>query len=122
MGWRVLRNRYVLVLGPLALATVAWNLYVAAHAHGVLDGRVIGPDGRPVPDATVTLFERTLTTLEPRSTTRTGPDGRFRFTGHRAHHLVLEAAKDGVGHSPRVSLRLYFRGQDFSAVEPLRLR
>jgi hypothetical protein len=118
---RVLRNRYVLVLGLLSLATVAWNLYVAAHAHGIVTGRVIGPDGQPVAEATVTLFERTLTTLEPRSTTRTGPDGRFRFTGHRAHHLVLEAAKGGVGRSPRVSFRLYFRGQDLAA-ESLHLR
>ena len=116
-----LRNRYVVVLGTLALLTAAWNAYVALHDDGLILGRVVGPDGRPVPGATVRLQERTLTTLEPRATAVTGPAGEFRFTRHRLHHLVLEAAKDGVGRSPRVPVRLYFRGQNHTLLAPLRL-
>jgi protocatechuate 3,4-dioxygenase beta subunit len=117
----VLGSRYVLVLGLTAFVTAGWNLYVSRHNQGLVQGRVVGPDGRPVGGATVTLFERTLTTREPRAATRTDADGAFRFTGHRAHHLVLEAAKDGVGSSPRITSRLYFRGQNVVLPEPLRL-
>jgi hypothetical protein len=111
----------VVVLGALALTTAAWNVYVLFHDDGRLTGRVVGPDGQPVAGALVRLQERTLTTLEPRATALTGPDGTFRFTGHRLHHLVLEAAKDGVGRSPRVAVRLYFRGQNHTLPSPLRL-
>ena len=121
MGRRSLGNRYVIVLGSLALATGAWNLYVVAHRHGVVEGRVLAADGAPVADALVTLRERTLTTLEPRATTRTGPDGLFRFAGQQAHHLVLDAVKDGLGASARTTVRRYFRGQDVVLGEPLRL-
>ncbi len=119
--WRVLGNRYVLVCGLTAFVAAGWNLYVTRHNQGLVQGRVVGPDDRAVAGATVTLFERTLTTRELRAATRTDVDGGFRFTGHKAHHLVLEAAKDGVGWSPRTAYRLYFRGQNLVLPEPLRL-
>ncbi len=121
MSRRILGNRYVVVFGLIALLTAGWNLYVARHSQGLVQGQVVGPDGQPVAGATVTLFERTLTTLEPRATTRTGRDGGFRFTGQNVHHLVLDASKDGLGRSARAAFRLYFRGQNLVLREPLRL-
>jgi hypothetical protein len=109
---RLLRNRYVVVFGSLALITGAWNAYVALHDDGIIVGSVVTADGRPVGGATVALYERTLTTLEPRATVTTSDDGRFVFTGRRFHHFVLEARKDGVGAAPRTAHRLYFRGQN----------
>jgi protocatechuate 3,4-dioxygenase beta subunit len=109
---RLLRNRYVVVFGSLVLVTAAWNAYVALHNDGIVAGRVVTTDGRPVPGATVALYERTLTTLEPRASATTGDDGRFLFKGLKAHHLVLEARKDGAGTAPRTAYRLYFRGQN----------
>ena len=121
MWRRALGNRYVVVFGLIAAVAAAWNLYVARHDQGLVQGRVVGPDGRPVVAATVTLFERTLTTLEPRATVQTGPDGGFRFAGQRAHHLAVEARKEGIGRSHRTAFRLYFRGQNLVLPAPLQL-
>ncbi len=118
---RWLLNRYVVVFGTIAAVIFSWNVYVATHDDGRIAGMVVGPDGRPVPGATVTLRERTLTTLEPRATVRTGERGEFLLTGQRVHHFVLEAQKEGVGASPRTAFRLYFRGQNFTLPVPLRL-
>ena len=117
-----MRNRYVVVFGALALATAGWNGYVALHDNGRIAGRVVAADGRPVAGATVSLYERTLTTLEPRATTTTEVDGAFLFTGQRLHHFVLEARKTGVGVAPRSAHRLYFQGQDVTLPAPLALR
>jgi hypothetical protein len=118
---RWLLNRYVVVFGAIAVFTFAWNVYVATHDDGRIAGVVVGRDGQPVAGATVTLRERTLTTLEPRATVRTGERGEFLLTGQRVHHFVLEAQKEGVGVSPRTAFRLYFRGQNFTLPVPLRL-
>src|SRR5262245_57836683 len=118
---RMLLNRYTIVFGGIAVAVIAWNLYVATHSDGRIAGQVVGPDGRAVAGARVTLREKTLTTLEPRATAETDGGGRFAFEGQRAHHFVLEASKDGVGQSERTAYRLAFRGQDLSISEPLRL-
>lgn len=82
---------------------------------------MVGPDGRPVAGARVTLSERTLTTLEPRAAVETGADGVFRFAGQPAHHFALEARKDGIGVAPRSLYRRWFRGQNLRLREPLRL-
>jgi hypothetical protein len=74
-----------------------------------------------VAGAIVTLRERTLTTLEPRATTRTDAAGAFIFAGQNLHHFALDAQKDGVGASTRSLFRLYFRGQSFTLLAPLRL-
>src|SRR5262249_8516681 len=120
--WRRLPGkRYAVVFGLIAVATGAWNLYVIRHDRGLVTGRVLDAAGQPAVGATVALFERTLTTLEPRATTETDENGRFQFRGQPAHHLVLEARKAGGGASPRTAFRRYFRGQDVVLAEPLRL-
>ena len=40
---RLLVNRFVLVPGAIAAAILAWNLYVASHDHGIVEGRVLEP-------------------------------------------------------------------------------
>ena len=114
-------RRYVLLLGLVGVGTAGWNAYVALHDDGLVEGRVVGPDGRGVAGARVTLSERTLTTLEPRATVETGADGAFRFVGQPAHHFALEARKDGVGAAPRALYRRWFRGQNLRLREPIRL-
>ena len=121
MGRGRLINRYVLLLGFLVLGAAGWNGYVALHDDGLVEGRVVGPDDRPVPGARVTLSERTLTTLEPRATVDTDAGGGFRFVGQPAHHFALEARKDGIGVAPRSLYRRWFRGQNLRLREPLRL-
>jgi Carboxypeptidase regulatory-like domain len=118
---RLLRNRYVVMLGALALLTAAWNGYVATRNDGIVEGRVVDAAGRPLAGATVILHERTLTTLEPRARATTGPDGTFRFEGQPAHHLVLVAEKAGLGATPRLGYRRWFRGQNLVLPAPLRL-
>jgi hypothetical protein len=117
----VLGNRYVVVLGVAALLVSGWNVWVALHDDGIVRGRVVDANGRPVAGATVTFWEKTLTTLEPRAATRTEPDGRFVFTGQAAHHFALQAEQEGHA-SPRTLYRRYFRLQNFVLHEPLRLR
>ena len=107
----LLLNRYTVVLGAIAVIAIAWNLYVATHNDGRIAGRVVGPDGQAVAGATVTLRERTLTTLEPRATVETDGAGGFAFTGQRIHHFVLEAAKSGVGKSERPPIGWRFAGR-----------
>jgi len=120
--WRpLLGNRYTIVFGLIAVGAAAWNLYVIRHDQGRVEGRVLDAGGRPAAGATVALYERTLTTLEPRATAETDGEGRFRFTGQPAHHFVLEAKKSGDGQSPRTSVRRYFRGQNLVLTKPLRL-
>jgi len=118
---RLLGNRYTIVFGLAAAGAAAWNLYVVRHDQGLVEGRVLDAGGRPAAGATVALYERTLTTLEPRATVETDGEGRFHFAGQPAHHFVLEAKKPGGGQSPRTTVRRYFRGQNLVLAEPLRL-
>jgi hypothetical protein len=118
---RLLLNRFVLVPGAIAAAMLAWNLYVATHDNGVVEGRVVDSRGEPVPDATVTLWVLNFTTYVEKARTRAGADGRFRFEHNESHNLQLAAEKPGAGRSARVPLRLYFKGQDTVLREPLRL-
>jgi hypothetical protein len=121
-GWRGwLINRATLTFGTIALIALGWNLYVAAHDDGILQGRVVDAEGRPVTDAAVVLNERTIVSLAPIAEARTDQTGRFRFERHDRHALVLTASKDGVGASPRVEVRLYFRNQNRTLADPLTL-
>jgi hypothetical protein len=121
-GWRGwLINRVTLTFGAIALIAVGWNLYVAAHDDGILKGRVVDAAGQPVTDAAVVLNERTIVSLAPIAETRTDQAGHFRFERHDRHALVLTASKDGVGTSPRVEVRLYFRNQNRTLADPLTL-
>ena len=121
-GWRGwLINRVTLTFGTLALVVLGWNLYVAAHDDGILQGTVVDAAGQPVADAAVVLNERTIVSLAPIAETRSDAAGHFRFERHDRHALVLTASKDGVGASPRVEVKLYFRNQNRTLADPLTL-
>ncbi|MCP5371264.1 MAG: carboxypeptidase regulatory-like domain-containing protein [Hyphomicrobiales bacterium] len=117
----LLFNRATLSLAALAVAVGLWNVYVAAHDDGLLAGRVVGPDGRPVAGAKVTLLQQILVGYERIESTTTDGRGAFRFTRHNQHKPVLLAEKDGVGASARTPVRLYFRNQNRVLAQPLRL-
>lgn len=119
MGWLV--NRVTITFAAIAVVILLWNLYVAQHDDGILAGTVIGPDARPVPGAEVVLSERTIVSLDPIAETLTDDDGRFQFTRHDRHRVVLTASKPGVGASGRLEVRLYFRNQNRELDEPLQL-
>jgi hypothetical protein len=121
-GWRGwLLNRVTLTFGTLALVVLGWNLYVAAHDDGILQGTVVDAAGQPVADAEVVLNERTIVSLAPIAETRSDAAGHFRFERHDRHALVLTASKAGVGASPRVEVKLYFRNQNRTLAAPLEL-
>lgn len=114
-----LRSRWVVVPGLLAFVTLGWNLYVGANATGVIEGQVVDRNGRPVEGATVTLFNRSFITNDPRQRTVTGADGRFRFENNDSHAVQLEAELAGAARSERVTLRLWFRAQERRLERPL---
>jgi hypothetical protein len=114
--------RYLWVAAGLVLLIGGCNVWVALHDDGIVRGRVVLPDGQPAAGATVSFWEKTLTTLERRTATETGADGGFVLTGQPAHHFALQAEKSGLGASPRTLFRRYFRGQNLVLDEPLRLR
>ena len=88
---------------------------------GIVRGRVVGPDDRPVAGAKVILSEKSLLVTAPRDSAMTDAKGEFMFKGHKFYHLYLEAAKEGVGRvSPR-EYHLYFKGQNMTLKAPLRL-
>lgn len=118
---RWLRNRWVVVPGLLALLVLGWNLYAAARANGVVEGRVVDAQGNPVAGASVTLFNRSFITSEPRQQATTAADGSFRITGNASHAIQLLAAAPGFTPTPRKTVRLLFRAQDVHMTEPLRL-
>jgi hypothetical protein len=121
-GWRrILLNRFVLVPGVIVLAIAIWNVYVATHNNGLLAGRVIDLAGRPVADATVSLWTFNFTTYEEKDRVKTDADGVFRFTNNPSHRIQISAEKPGVGRSPRIPVFLYFRAQDTTLDQPLRL-
>jgi hypothetical protein len=107
---------------PVVLGVVigAWNLYVALHAHGLLEGRVVDAAGKPVDGATVTLFVHDFVTQVEKAKTRTDATGEFRFTDNDSHLIQLQAT-DGTMASPRITVRLWFRAQDRVLGEPLHL-
>ena len=121
LWWRLLLNRFVLVPGAIAAAILAWNIYVATHDNGIVEGLVVDPKGEPVAGASVALWVLNFTTYVEHAHTRTGADGRFRFDGNASHNIQLAAEKAGVGRSARVPVRLYFKAQDATLSEPLRL-
>jgi hypothetical protein len=121
MTWRrLLLSRFFLVPVVLTLGIAGWNVYVDLHAHGLLQGTVVDATGRPVPDATVILSVHDFVTQVEKARTRTDDAGRFRFTDDNSHLIQLEAQTKTVT-SPRVTIRLWFRGQDREVAQPLRL-
>ena len=117
---RVLLSRFVIVPMVIAIAVGIWNAYVALHAHGLLSGRVVDAAGRPVGGATVVLFAHDFVTQVEKERTSTDPSGSFRFSANDSHLVQLQA-QEGKLFSPRVTIRLWFRGEDRILREPLRL-
>lgn len=118
---RIVRHRFVAVPLLIVVAVLGWNAYVATHDDGIVRGVVLGPDGRPLAGATVTMMEQNFTTNSDRGKTMTREDGAFEFTDNRSHNIQLRAEKQGVGRSDVVVVRLYFRAQDVTLREPLRV-
>ena len=118
---RWLLNRFVLVPGVLVVLAAGWNVWVVTHDHGIVSGRVVDADGNPVAGAEVKLWVFNFATFDGRPTTRSRADGSFEFTDNPSHNIQLSAEKPGVGRSPRIPVRLYFRSEDVMLREPLRL-
>ena len=118
--WSWLTSRFVLVPAVMAAAIGLWNLYVGAHNGGIIEGAVVDPAGRPVVGAEVVVLRQNVTTFSEAARATTDPQGRFRFDDNRWHHVQLFAEKDGI-RSERTTLRLWFKAQDASLAEPLRL-
>jgi hypothetical protein len=118
----VLRHRFVAVPFAIAIVVAVWNVYVAEHDDGIVRGEVVGPDGRPVAGATVSMMEQNFTTNSDRGKTTTRTDGTFEFTDNRSHNIRLRAEKPGLGRSDLVVVRLYFRAQNVTLREPLRIK
>jgi len=122
MRWRpLILNRFVLVPGGIVAAALAWNVYVSFHNGGVIEGRVVDPSGKPVVGAQVTLLVLNVTTFADNAQAKTDAEGRFRFTGNPSHHVQLQA-ESPTGRSERLTLRLWFKGQDLDLTDPLVLR
>jgi protocatechuate 3,4-dioxygenase beta subunit len=118
MRW--LRSRWVIVPGGMLVVVALWNLYVAANAGGIVEGTVVDSQGAPVAGARVSLYERSFITNDEKQHTVTGPDGHFRFEGNTSHAIQLQAEGPG-GRSDRMNLRLWFRAQNRTLDEPLRV-
>lgn len=118
MSW--LRSRWVIVPGGILAVVALWNLYVAAHAGGIVEGRVLDAAGAPVPGASVLLYERAFITNNEKQRTLTDADGRFRFEGNASHAIQLQAEGAG-GRTERMTVRLWFRAQNRTLAQPLRL-
>lgn len=118
-GW--LLNRFVLVPGLLILIGAGWNAWVVTHNHGIVTGRVLDANGAPVDGADVKLWVFNFATFEVKASTTTRPDGSFTFENNPSHNIQISAEKPGLGRSARVSVRLYFRSEDFQLQQPLRL-
>jgi hypothetical protein len=118
--WRKLvLNRFVLVLGVIAVSVLVWNVYVSTHNHGRVSGQVLDANGRPVPGATVVLWVLNFTTYVEKTRVTTDANGRFLITDNDSHNIRLAAEKAGAGRSARVPVRLYFRAEDIDLSEPL---
>lgn len=115
-----LRSRWVIVPCGIAIVTLLWNAYVAAHDHGIVEGRVVDASGQPVGGATVMLFERGFVTQQERERTLSDPQGAFRFADNRSHSIQLEADAPGLGRTDRRIVRLWFAAQDVTLAQPLR--
>jgi hypothetical protein len=121
MMWRrVLLSRFFTVPAILLLGIGAWNVYVDEHAHGLLEGSVVDAAGKPVVGATVILSVHDFVTQVEKARTRTDAAGQFRFD-HNPSHLIQLQAQTKTESSPRVIVRLWFRGQDRVVAQPLRL-
>lgn len=114
-----IRSRWFVVPATLLAVVIGWNIHVAANATGEVRGRVVDRTGRPIPGATVLLFERSFVVNTEKQRATTGTDGGFRFAGNASHAVQLQAEAPGGAKSERVTLRLLFRAQDATLPAPL---
>jgi hypothetical protein len=121
MKWSWLNNRFTITFGTILVLVVIWNVYISFHDHGLIEGRVVGPNGAPVAGATVTLSEQTLLVNQERGKTTTDLHGRFKFTGHHMHRPYIHVEKEGVGQFGPHQYPLYFQGEDLILKKPLKL-
>lgn len=118
--WKVwLLNRFVVTLAILLVITLGVNVYASMNNDGVIVGRVVDAQGNPVADADVSLWIFNFTTFNEFKHVTSGPDGVFTITGNPSHNIQVTAQKSGLGASPRVPIRLYFRSQNVTLKEPL---
>ncbi len=117
-----LRSPRVRVLAAVVLAIALWNIYVELNDDGILEGRVVYPDGAPARGASVTASSPKMVGLDDIATVTSDDAGRFRFTNHNEHRPVLQARLGGFGRSERFMVRLYFRNQNRVLADPLVLR
>jgi carboxypeptidase family protein len=122
LWFRLLVNRFTVVLGSIALVVAVWNVYVSLHDHGVVEGRVVDAEGRPVEGATVVLWVLNFTTYVEKTRATSGADGSFVIRGNDSHNVQIGAEKPGVGRAQRVPVRLYFKAEDVTLAAPLVLR
>jgi hypothetical protein len=121
LWFRLVVNRFVVALASIGIVVALWNVYVSLHDHGIVEGRVVDAAGRPVEGATVVLWVLDFTTYVEKTRATTGADGGFLIRGNDSHNIQIEAEKPGVGRSPRVPVRLYFKAEDVSLPTPLAL-
>ncbi len=119
LWYRLIVNRFTIVLASISLAVAIWNAYVALHDHGVVEGGVVDAQGRPVEGATVVLWVLDFTTYVEKTRATTGADGRFVIRGNDSHNIQIGAEKPGVGRAERIPVRLYFKAQDVILTAPL---
>ena len=119
MNWRaIVTHRFFYVPAALVVAVAAWNVWVATHADGVIEGTVRDAAGRPVAGADVIFFERNFVNYQEKVRARTDADGAYRFADMQVHVGQLEARAPDGRRSQRLQLRLWFRAQHTRA-DPL---
>jgi hypothetical protein len=116
-GW--LANRFVVLAVVITVGIGAWNIYVDAHAHGIVTGAVVDATGRPVAGALVRMFGRSFVSEQEQAHTTTDAAGRFRFADNASHVIQLQVER-GPARSARTTIRLWFRAQDVALATPLR--
>ena len=117
----VLLHRVTLFLAAVLLVVAALNIYVSLENDGILAGRIVGPEGAPLEGAEVTLYRPGIVGIDKVATTATDAAGGFRFEGHGHHHPALIARAPGYAESGLRRVRLYFRNQNRTLAEPIRL-
>jgi hypothetical protein len=122
MNHRWWTSRWFIVPALMLATVLGWMAYVGRHANGLIEGRVVDAQGRPVPDATIRIFDRGFVTHQERGRTRSDAQGNFRITDNQSHSVQLEAETAALGRSERYELRLWFAGQDARLAQPIRFK
>src|SRR5271169_2861814 len=88
-----MRRRMVMVLGTLLIASLAFVAAAQKVPIGTLEGTVLDAQGKPVPDASVTI--QTSDGLHPHAS-HTDASGHFQFTRWMTAQYDLRAYSNGV--------------------------